>query len=173
MYVADDNQGNVGVVEFQPDGAIAAMSARAPGRVLDRMQAIGLAPPGLRDSLARISELALLQEGLGVSQIFWTAGDFVQGPESWNDMWQRGVELFDREFLSDSEWEEVGVPFYDLTEGVARVVVAVSARAMVRVPMLRLTEDEFRLLIPKNSKHESVAVDLLLREGLFEIDSGA
>jgi hypothetical protein len=34
-YVADDNQGNVGVIEFRHDGAVAAVSARAPERPFD------------------------------------------------------------------------------------------------------------------------------------------
>jgi hypothetical protein len=165
----DDNQGDVGVVEFQGDGAIAAMSARASGRVLEHAEAIKQAPPELRDSLSHICELQPLQEGLKVSEIFWTVEEYIQGPESWDDICQYGAALFERELLSDSEWEEIGIPFYDLTPDVARLVITISARAMVRVPILQLSEHELTLLVPESSKHESAAIDLLISDGLFEI----
>jgi hypothetical protein len=172
-YVADDNEGNVGIVEFQPDRAIGAVSARTPGRVLDQLRAIDRAPPEVRDSLLRLSELPLLQEGSGVTEIFWTVGESIQGPESWDEMCLHGLELFEHELLSDSEWELEGTAFYELTPDVARLVIAVAARAMVRAPMLHLSEHELKVLVPKNSKHESVARDLLLSDGLFQVALGA
>ena len=168
-YVADDNQGNVGIVEFRTDGAIGAMSARAPSRVLDRQRAIGLAPLGLRDSLALISDLPLLQEGFGVSELFWSVGESMDGPESWGDMRRNGAALFEREVLSDAEWQEVGVPYYDLDPDAARVVIDAAARALVSVPILQLSVQELTLLVPKGSKHERLAVDLLTSEGLLAV----
>ncbi|MEO8919568.1 MAG: hypothetical protein ABI488_19275 [Polyangiaceae bacterium] len=168
-YVADDNGGNVGIVEFLDDGAVGAMSARAPKIAIDRAEAIAFAPAGLRDQLVRICELPLLQEGLGVSAIFWTVGASIQGSRSWDDICANGAHLFEHEFLPDREWEETGAQFYNLTPDVARLVIAISARAAVRVPVLHLAEHELRMLVARGCKHESTAVDLLLSEGLFEM----
>ena len=81
-YVADDNQGNVGVVEFRVDGAVGAVIARTAKRRFDRVRAVELAPPAVRDALVRVCDLPLLQEGPGVptsvSAVFWTVGELLQ-----------------------------------------------------------------------------------------------
>jgi len=170
-YIADDNQGIVGVVEFRTDGAIAAMSARAPGRALDCRQTIELAPPRLRESLSLLCELALLQEGLGVSEVFWTVGESIEGPDTWDEMCRHGAELFAREVLSDAEWLQVGAAYYGLRSDVARTAIEVAARAIVDIPILRLSEPEVALLVPAGSKHKTLALDLLTSEGMLEVPS--
>lgn len=168
-YIADDNQGNVGVIEFRLDGAIAAMSARAPARTLDRQQAIELAPPGLRDAISRICELPLLQEGLGVSELFWTERELIRGPESWDEICRHGAEIFERELQSDVEWMATGASYYDIDAAVARHVIEASRRAVVGIPILRLSREEVSMLIPKGSKHENAALSVLVSERLIEV----
>jgi hypothetical protein len=172
-YVADDNQGNVGIIEFQANRAVAAISARARGRALDLARALSLAPVEQRDDLLRVCELPLLQEGLGISEVFWTVGEFLHGPEDWDEMCLHGAELFEREALSDPEWEEIGIPYYNLTIAAARAVISIAARAQVRVPLVRLSEDELGLLVPEGSKYENTARGLLLSDGLFELMTAA
>jgi hypothetical protein len=171
-YVVDDNQGNVGVVEFRPDGAVGAISAHTPVRPFDRVRAVAVAPARWQVALEQICRLPLLSEGAGISAVLWTAGEFIQGPapESWVNV---GAELFRRELLADSVWEEEARAYYDLAPDVARLAIAIAARAVVRVPIVALPESELRLLVPKGSKHEEQALDLLTSDGLFEMSPAA
>jgi hypothetical protein len=171
VYVADDNQGNVGVVEFWVDGAVGAVNAHTPKRRFDRARAIDLAPPAVRDALIRVCDLPLLQEGLGVSAAFWTVGEFMQSSESWRDTCLS--EVFETELLADSAWETEGARLSSLAPGVANLIIAIARRAVVRAPMVTLSDRELRQLVPKGSKHEHEALNLLTSEGLFEIAPGA
>ena len=168
-YVADDNQGNVGLVEFQADGAVAAVSARAADRRFNRFRAIEMAPSELRAALAHLCDLPLLRDGPGVSIVFWTVGEFMQSPDSWQDTLHSGAELFQRELLADPLWEPEGIAYYGLPANVAQLAMTVARRATVRSPLVRLSEHEFRQLVPKDSEHETEALDLLMSDGLFEI----
>jgi hypothetical protein len=172
-YVADDNQGNVGVVEFCADGAVAAMSGRAPAPSFDYALAIDHAPPGLRERLLRVCELPLLKSGLGVSAIFWTDGESIRGPQGGENAYLLGAEAFRRELLPDSAWETDGTAYYGLTPDVAHLATKIATRAKVGTPIVALSEHELRLLIPKGSAHESEALDLFVSDGLFELESSA
>ena len=171
-YVVDDNQGNVGVVEFRSDGAVGAISAHTPVRQFDGVRAVAVAPARWQVALEQICRLPLLSEGAAVSALFWTAGEFIQAlaPESWVNA---GVELFRRELLADSVWEEDARAYYDLAPDVARLAIAIAARAVVQVPIVALSESELRLLIPKGAEHEEQARDLLTSDGLFEMSPAA
>lgn len=173
-YVADDNQGNVGVVEFRVDGAVGAVIAHTPKRRFDLARAIDLAPPTVRDALVRVCDLPLLQEGpgvpTGVSAVFWTIGEFIQSSESWRDTCLS--EVFEAELLGDSAWETEGTRYFGLAPGVANLIIAIARRAVVRAPMVTLSDRELRQLVPKASKHEDEALNLLTSEGLFEIAPG-
>jgi hypothetical protein len=178
-YVADDNQGNVGVVEFWVDGAVGAVVAHTPKGRFDRARAIDLAPPTVRDALIRVCDLpllqSLLQEGPGVPTgvwaAFWTVGEFIQSSESWGDTCLS--EVFETELLADSAWETEGTRYFGLAPGVANLIIAIARRAVVRAPMVTLSDRELRELVPKASKHEDEALNLLTSEGLFEIAPGA
>lgn len=168
-YVADDNQGNVGVVEFLPAGVVAAISARAPEAEIDCMRAVERAPVELRDKLLAVCALPLLQEGLGITAIFWSDGDRVMGPVNWDDLQRLGADLFRRELMPDTLWAHTGAAHYALSADVAHLAISAAARAVVDAPMLRLSEGELRLLVPRGSDYEDEALDLLLSEGLFVI----
>jgi hypothetical protein len=163
-YISDDNQGNVAVVEFQPYGAVGAMSARDPGRPFDWGRAVALAPAGAKEELVHVCQLPLL--GDRISALFWTVGEHIHWPE--RESCAATQELLRRELLADSAWEDEARAYYDLTLEVARLVVAAAARALVRIPMLRLSERELRLLVPRGSTHEREALDLLTSDGLFD-----
>jgi hypothetical protein len=168
-YVADDNDGNVGVIEFITDGAVAAISARAPGRLFDLSKAIATAPSALRGMLSNVCDLPLLQEGQGVSAVFWTAGAHVLGPEAWSEICLFGADLFRREFLPDSAWTTEGAVHYELAPDIARLAIAISNRATPRVPLVDLSEEELRRLIPNDSEYKSEALELLASDGLFGV----
>ncbi|MBL9024474.1 MAG: hypothetical protein JNL21_19925 [Myxococcales bacterium] len=168
-YVADDNQGNVGVVEFRVDGAVGAVSARCPERAFDWARAIDLAPAALRESLAQLCRLPLLQEGQGVSTAFWTVGESLRGPENWHATCLSGGELFRRELLSDFAWEKEAKAHYDLPLDLARLVMEIGRRAALREPMLALSKCEVRHLIPRDAAYEGEALGLLTSDGLFGI----
>lgn len=169
-YVADDNQGNVGVVEFLHDGVVGAISARAPKRLFEPAGAIDLAPSGLREALGRVCELPLLQEGLGVSAAFWTVGDFLQTLGTWGES---GTELFRRELLPGKIWEVEALAYYKLVPEVAHLAIAIASRAVVHAPLATLSEGELIQLIPKGSRYEREAIELLLSDGLFEVAHSA
>ena len=173
-YVTDDNQGNVGVVEFRVDGAIGAIIARASKRQFDLAGTLDLAPPTVREALLKVCDLPLLQEGpgvpTGVSEAFWTVGEFMQSSESWDDTCLS--EVFEAELLSESAWETEGTRYFGLAPGVASLVIAIARRAVVRAPIVTLSDRELRQLVPKAAKHEDEALSLLTSEGLFEIGPG-
>ena len=169
-YVVDDNQGNVGIAEFSPVGVIAAMSARAPGRPFERTHAISVAPPSVRDSLQRLCEAPLLQEGMGVSALFWSTGELIQCSESWAETWANGAEVFEQELLANPEWKVEGAEYYELTLEVCDLIIKVAERAVVGTPIARLSRRELTMLIPPGSEHEHTAVDLLTSSRLFLVD---
>ena len=174
-YVKADNQGTFGVVEFRVDGAVGAVIARRPKKRFDRARAIDLAPPNMRDDLIRICDLPLLQEGPGVptsvTAAFWTVGEFVHSSESWPDTCLSDV--FESELLADSAWEIEGTRYFGLAPGVANLIIAIAPRAVVRAPIVTLSDRELRQLVPEASKHEDEALNLLTSDGLFEIAPGA
>jgi hypothetical protein len=141
-YIADDNQGNVGVIMFLRDGAVAAINSRAPRRRFDFSKAIEAAPSGLRGAVAALCHLPLLNEGSGISSVFWTAGEFLQGPEPWHRIYLFGAELFRKEFLPHEAWEHEGATHYSLTPRIARLAITASSRARIHVPLLSLSETE-------------------------------
>jgi hypothetical protein len=171
-YVADDNQGNVGVVEFRGEGAIAAISARAPTGPLVPERGFELSPFGPSDALSRLAELPLLREGSGVSSVFWTVGPTIVGPEGYEGIGKCAAELFRRELLSDADWQQEAIAHYDLTAEVARLACAVAGRAVVGAPILELREAELRVLLPQGSDHQGEAFELLTSDGLFAIHHG-
>jgi hypothetical protein len=172
-YVADDNQGNVGIIAFTADGAVAAISSRAPRRRFDYAQAIEAAPSDLKSAVATLCDLPRLSEGPGVTAVFWTAGEFIHGPEAWHSIYQFGAELFRRELLPNWAWETEGATHYSHTTPIAHLAITASSRARIRVPLLILSEKEFRQLIPHRSPYEREATDLLLSDQLFEIATDA
>ena len=167
-YVVDDNQGNVAVVEFQPNGVIGALSVHSSVR-LDRLAAFALVPHGARDRLAALCDLPLLREGQGVSAIMWSDGEHLQGPERWHYMGRTGMDLLRRELMTDLLWANEGPSHYAITPEVAELAVSAAARAKVSTPILRLTDNECGLLVPKGSAHEEEAIDLLFSDGIFEV----
>jgi hypothetical protein len=171
-YVSDDNCGNVGIIEFLENGIVAAVNAKERSRIFDQ-RAIHLAPlPRYQDALKKLCDLPPLNEFAGVSAVFWSIGEFLDGPENWEDILQAGADLFEREFLPDSIWKIKGALHSDLTPDVARLAIAIAGRATVSVPLVHLTENELRLLVPKGSNHEREALDLLVYDGMFGIAPG-
>jgi hypothetical protein len=168
-YVADDNQGNVGIIEFSEDGLVGAASARAPRRDFDMDRSILSAPSRRQAALRRVCELPLLNEGAGVSAVFWTSEDVIELPEPWESAYQAGMDVFRRELLSDVDWREVSAEYYGMSLEVSRLIVGVARRSEVRVPLVDLAESELRPLIPDDSQYVEDARDMLLLEGLFGV----
>ena len=168
-YVVDDNQGNVAIAEFSPGGVIAAMSARALGRPFEWTHAIGTAPPPARGSLRRLCEAPLLQEGMGISALFWSVGELIQSAESWVETWSNGAEVFEHELLTNPEWKGEGGEYYGLTSEVCDLIIEVAERAVIGTPIARLFRHELTMLIPPGSDHEGTAVDLLTASRLFVV----
>ena len=166
-YVADDNQGNVGVVEFTEDGAVAAVSARAPRRSFDLERSILSAPSERQRSLRRLCDLPVLDEGSGVSAIFWTVGDAIKLPEAWEAAYRSGLDLFRRELLSDADWSKEGAEYYGMNVETIQLPIDIARRTKVRVPLVELAEAEVQLLIPEGSEYAGEARDLLFQDGLF------
>jgi len=168
-YVADDNQGNVGIIEFVAEGAVAAISWRAPRRPLDYAQITTIVPPALQDALHRVCNLPLLMGDGGASTVFWTVGNLIDGPEPWHKTYLFGAELFRRELLPNLAWETEGAIQYGLTPELAHLASAISERAAVRRPLVELSREELAALVPGDSKHREEALDLLFSDGLFDV----
>lgn len=173
-YIMADGCGSWGVVEFRVDGAVGAVIAHSATKPFDRARAIDLAPPIMRDDLIRILDLPLLQGGPGVASTtaaFWTVGEFLHSSESYPDTCLSDV--FELELLAESDWEIEGTRYFDLAPGVANFIIAIATRAVVRAPIVTLSDRELGQLVPKGSKHEEEALDLLTSDGLIELAPGA
>jgi len=171
-YISDDNCGNVGIIEFSENGVVAAVNAKERVRAFDQ-RAIDLAPPTQQDALRNLCEIPPLNEFSGVSAVFWSVGEFLDGPEDWQDILRSGAELFELELLPDSVWQVDGAYHNGLTPEVARLAIAIAGRATVRVPIVQLSEDELRLLVPKDSKYERTALDFLFSDGIIAMTHGS
>ncbi len=169
-YVSDDTCGNVGIIEFSENGIFAAVNAKERDRNFDWALAIKLAPPLQQDALRKLCELPPLNEFYGVSAVFWSVGEFLDGPGNWEDILRSGAELFERELLPDSLWVTKGAFHSDLTPELARLAIAIAGRATIRVPLVQLSEDELRQLVPKGSNHEREAFELLVGDGLLVVE---
>ncbi|HEY3256328.1 MAG TPA: hypothetical protein VGJ91_20355 [Polyangiaceae bacterium] len=167
-YIADNNEGYVGVVEFGPEGAIGAMNSRDV-QFFDRERAIAAAPLGARDALLRLCDLPLLQERQGVSMVFWSVGESILGPARWHDLCSHGAQVFERELLSDSAWEAEAVSHFELTPEVTRLAIAIAARATIQVPLVHLSNRELNTLIDPGCNYRDEAFDLLFSDGLFVV----
>lgn len=168
-YVASDNHGNVGVVEFGADGAIAAMIARSPSRTFDVESALVRAPLRWQADLRRLCGLPLLTTPHKVTGLFWTESELLAGPEDWQDRWWSGAELFEHELMDDDAWRDPGAAYYGLSADVVEVAITVARRADARRPLLRLTPSELEQLVPASSQHRKAAMDLLFAQGMFEL----
>lgn len=164
-YVVDDNQGNVGVVEFGGGGAVGAVSARNVDRSFTPEDAILYAPLTQQEHLRRVCELPLLDEG--VSFMFWTAGLVIEAPKPWNLAYDTGMDLFRRELLSDGDWRVTSAEYYALSSETAWRLIDIAHRARVQAPMLELTESELRMLVPNDSEYATMALELLFEDGIF------
>jgi hypothetical protein len=170
-YVVDNNEGDAGLMEFSVQGAVAAISCHDPHRRFDSTRAIECAPISLRNALRGLCDAPLLRSGSGVTAVFWTEGELVQGPEPWFRIYQFGGELFRSELLPNLTWRTDGAVRYDLTPELTDLVIAIANRATIRTPVVHVTERESGALIPSGSRYAAEARALLLSDGIFEIAS--
>ncbi|MEZ4306570.1 MAG: hypothetical protein R3F14_00770 [Polyangiaceae bacterium] len=140
-YVADDNQGNVGVVEVREAGLVGAVSARTTVRPLECPRAARFAGADWqREALTSLCELPLLNEGAGVTAVFWTVNDLIEVPEAWEIAWESGLALFRRELLVDADWEVEGAEHYGLSSDLAQLAIGIARRAAIRIPLVEPSE---------------------------------
>lgn len=170
-YVVDNNEGDAGLIEFSVDGAVAATSCHDPNRPFDSAEAIECAPLNLQDTIRRLCDAPLLRSAPGVSAVFWTEGEFVQGPEPWPRIYKFGAELFRNELLPHTAWQTEGALQYALTPELTDLVIAIANRATIRTPVVHVTERELDALIASGSLYAAEARALLLSDGIFEIAS--
>lgn len=167
-YVADDGEGNTGVVRFRLGGAVAAICDHESTRSFRPDEAIALAPPDLRVDLAAVCNLPLLNSTHPMSAVFWTRDGSLSGPEPWWQTYLAGARLFRRELLPPSSWVEEGSAHYGLPDSVASMVLRIAARAQLAVPLLALSAEELHALVPPGSPHEEEAIASLFDGQLFE-----
>lgn len=166
-YVVDDNEGNVGIVRFLADGAVAAICHHESTRRFNSDAAVAAAHPHSRDALAQLCRLPLLNGPHPISAVFWTEGELLRGPEAWSQTYLHGAELFRREFLNDVEWMEEGAVHHGLPADAASLVEVVASRARADIPLLSMTEQELRTIVPPGSEFERDALSLLQSDGMF------
>lgn len=167
-YVADDNQGNVGVVNFSSNGACIAVCTRESMPNFNLDHALQLAPDGARESLVELCSLPFLQSDPGgVSALFWSEGDRLCGPER-AEAFQAGLSLFRHELLSDEAWEPIGIEYFDISIATKNAAVAIAQRAAVERPIAVLSAQELELVVPKGARYEADAAGFFLSDGVFE-----
>jgi hypothetical protein len=169
-YVADDSTGNLAILEFSVEGAVCAFNGKlfVPAHRLEEM--LALAPPDRRQSLRSVCALPLLSgTPPGVTTVWWSEATDICVPFDWEDSLEHGAEVLWLEVMAAEPWLPEAARMWDLPEDVLSLAIALSRRARLGFPLLTLSREEFRLLIPTGSSHESEASELLLSEGAFEV----
>jgi hypothetical protein len=69
--------------------------------------------------------------------------------------------------MSDVDWMVEARRMYELSPDIMSAIITVSRRARVDPPMLSLSTDELRYLVPRDSPHERDALGMLLLERVF------
>ena len=89
--------------------------------------------------------------------------------DDWHTTCLAGADLFRREFLSDVAWEKEARDYYDLPSDVARLAMEIAMRAVVAQPLVTLSVNELRCLVPERVGYEAEVLDLLTSGGLFVV----
>jgi len=162
--------GNVGIAQFLPGAYIGAVNVSGGVRGgFDTQRAIERCPEALRNQLRDLSSLPLLQDGKGVSMVFWSMQDEICGPVGWDEMLNSGVDIFELEFLRDDGWIPKGMSHWGISETEARLAVTLAARARLGKPLLELQPPEVAEILPLDRPHRSAALELLMQDGYFLI----
>ncbi len=174
-YVADDNEGSVGILSFEGPGVVAAVHSKFCNDAYAWREDVLRAPKELRASLTKVCELPLLQEGVGVTAVFWaidTAGT-AASPHTWDSTYRMGADVFENECLSDDEWVRTAREFYGLPDATAQVILQASNRAVAARPVVALTQSELHSIIPTDAAFRDDASKALFTDGIVGRQSHA
>jgi hypothetical protein len=169
QYVADDNQGNVGIVNFSTNGACIAVCTRESMPDFDLDHALQKAPEGARECLVDLCDLPLLRSDPGgVSAVYWSERDRICGSDQL-EAFQAGLSLFQHELLSDEVWGPVAIEYFNISIATKDLAIAIAQRAVVERPIAVLSARELELIVPKGARYESDATDFFLSDRVFEV----
>jgi hypothetical protein len=130
---------------------------------------IALAPPKLRAGLDSLCQLPIFEFGgpPRITAVFWSEGEYFQGPEPWPSSYTFGGEIFRSELLDEETWLEAFAEERESHRRVAEGIVKIARRSLAARPVV-LSRQEMALLIPPDSKHRNEAIKELLDGGIFE-----
>jgi hypothetical protein len=167
-YVADDGEGNSGIVKFDPDGASGALNDHDFHRNFDVDGAVALAPVGQRGTLRSLVDLPIFQYNgrRTITSVFWTEGGLLCGPEAWFKIYIFGGELLRRELMDDREWQGEANEYYEISEALVDIIIRITGRLLPLNP-IALTREELSLLVPDDAPFRTEALEQLFGGGVI------
>jgi hypothetical protein len=172
IYVVDNGEGDVGVVQFLPESrCVGGATCHECTRGLDPKNLIATAPGAIRSALGALSTLPLLNSPgkARMTALFWGTQGLIEGPEAWHETYRHGAEVFRRELLADDGWRVDAGEHYEFDGATLDVILRIAARAEVHLPVA-LTPHEWQALIPVEAEHRVDAADQLLSAGVFHMN---
>jgi hypothetical protein len=163
-YVVDTGEGSCGVVEFHPEGCVAAMINYDPFREYDAISVAQRAPTALRRLLLDVCRLPLLRSPhqRPITAVFWSDEGQLTGTEPWVTLYTFGGEMLRREGLEDQNWRPEARDYYELADSeVLDVAVSVAARRAASDEEVALTPTECSTLLPPSAPHRDTAMECL------------
>jgi hypothetical protein len=172
-YIVGDSEGCTAIAAFLPAGCVVATSNKDPSRKFDTSAALAVAPPTLRAELAALCALPVFQfQGRSaITAIFWSEGEFFEGPEPWPNCYIFGGEIFHHELLDEEAWKARFPEWHSSTREEAEAIAQIARRSSRGCPTA-LSAQEIRFLVPPDSKHRDEALDQLFSGGVFKATQG-
>lgn len=163
-YILVDGLGSCGVVRFLWNGCVAALTSHNPWRQFDVVSAIAGAPDKHRATLKQVSHLPLLAESvrqLGISSIFWSDGEQIEGGEPWPTLYAYGGELLAREILDDASWLTEAPEYWALEPEAASVITTIARQRCDRSGLITVSKEDIERILPGGAPHRAVGVQML------------
>ena len=170
IYIIDNGEGDVGVVQFDLHGASGAFSNHhfQLQRKFAAHDAVALAPVAHQGTLRSLVNLPIFQqnERSAITSVFWTDNGLLCGPEAWHKVYTFGCELLRHELLEDHDWAVEASEYYALSSSLVATIIQITDR-LVPLNPLPLKREEFVALVPQDAPFHADAVDQLFSGGVF------